>query len=185
VDEFDPDTINNIQISDPTVKKVSKTIDINFRFDGLKAIYSDGKTATLLTKNNGYDNNDIYSVNLESGVFKNLTNNGFVREVKKVDSNYLYLTKEGENPGVVNVLLGNGSKKELIASESLNLFTLNKNNLVTIDKKNNLVVSDLEKGSESISAMSLGESIGEINYLLAEDCNIIIFSSAGIFKVNI
>jgi hypothetical protein len=184
--EFDPNTVNNIQFSDPMTKKVTSSIDINFRFDQLKSIFSDGKDAIVLNKNNGYGTNDVYSLDLETKRFKNLTNNGYITDIKKNGNAYLTLSKDDENnPGMVGVVIGDNSFQELSSADSLDLFAFSKNQLISLDKENNLTFTKPDSPNEIGSQINPGKSLGKINYLISDDSRIIIFASAGIFTIII
>lgn len=185
-EEFDPNTINNIQFSDPLVKKVSSSIDINFRFDQLKSIFSDGKSAITLNKNNGYETNDVYSLDIETKRFKNLTNKGNIVEIKKNGSIYLTLGKDDENsPGMIGLLKGDNSFQELSSADSLDLFAYSRGQMISLDKENNLTFTSPDSPNEIKSQINLGDSLGDINYLISDDSKVIIFATAGIFTIMI
>ena len=185
--DYDPNVTNNLVSTDQFGKNQNEII--NFEFDPPKKLFIDSdKSLTLLTATSGYKTNDLYAIDTASKQLAKLTENGFITDATRIESN-LYLALASRATTDNEILLVNKADKttaiisHLASLDQISAHSGNFASLLITDGKYSVNISNLGSPDKIIKSYSL-EEFAVINKIIYTGNSIIIFTPNGIDQLT-
>lgn len=173
--EYDPNTINNIELYDVKSGLTTEIVDLEFEPPN-KIIPVNTNTALIVTNNAGFGSNDIYMLDTPSRKLEQITKNGFIKDAILLnDVKFAYSTEDSSNFGIyISSIENSNDGTKVTTNTDLRKVAFTKSFLFEIltDKSEeylakkeisnpNSIISriNLKNYGKAIQIMSIGEDI--------------------------
>jgi hypothetical protein len=181
--EYDPNTINNIELLNLNDNKKSEIANLELE-PPLKLLALSTDIVAVVTNNAGYGTNDILLLDINSGTLTKLTSNGYVKDAKAIGSEKLIYSANSQiDPGTFIISRDSRENTKVSSSSDLNLFAAQDNYL--FEAKDGFIIKKSLSDPSETNKHTSTKSLGVIKQIETTSSNMILITERGIFTTRL